>query len=132
MVFVKRVELKSIFLVGVVLVLSCSFFTIGCGGSDERGIKKTLESFCEALENQEYSRILDYISQTRRASSEDKEILDEYVGFTLKLKHIADPVINYSLADVWVDVELSSGLVKTLKFHLIKEDKSWYIWDFDR
>ena len=119
-------------MVALVLVLSCSFFTVGCGGGDERAIKKTIESFCEALENQEYSRILDYISQTRRASSEDKEILDEYVGFTLKLKHIADPVINYSLADVWVDVELGPGVVKTLKFHLIKEDKSWYIWNFDR
>ena len=53
-------------------------------------------------------------------------------GLTLKLKHIGESVIDYSKAEVWVDVELKPGVVETTKFHLLKEDKTWYMWDFDR
>ena len=125
--------MKTFIILTLAVLLSISAAgSLSCEVSDEKAIQDTVEGFFTAYEKEEYSRSLEFLSESLKTSLGNEEIINrlrtaQFLGDFTRLKSMGELKIGSSTATVWVDLEGFLDIVRTVQVSLVKENGNWRI-----
>jgi len=105
------------------------------GQSDGEAIQETTSEFINAFLNDQFSRCLDFMADSRRDIEGDISLIDwlyarRMIRDIAIILYIGEPTIAGTTATLWLDVKSALGIVSTIQISLVKEGDEWRIYNF--